>query len=270
MQGKPAAPVARPRRPARGPAGARRRHRQGRLRGHGREQRRGARARLAAVVRPEHLHEAAQPEAARRAQLGGARQAALQPGDPGRLSHRLDLQARHRHGGARERAHHSGHGPERPGLPHGRRRDVRERRQGRPRRAGAAPGAHGLERRLLLPARPVHEREGHAAPEVGHAGSASGARPGSTSRRRSRGGCRRRGGATAGTSRASPTGPGRSATTSTSRSVRATCSPTRSRWPWPTPRSPTAGACCGRAWACASRTRRGRRSSSSTRRPPGG
>ena len=67
-----------------------------------------------------------------------------------------------------------------------------------------------------------------------------------------------------------PTGPGPSATTSTSRSARATCSPTRSRWPWPTPRSPTAGACCGRAWGCASRTRPGRRSSSSTRRPPGG
>ena len=88
---------------------------------------------------------------------------AIQGGYPTGSTFKLD----HRHGGARERAHHPGHGPERPGLAHGRRRDVRERRQGRPRRARAAPGAHGLERRLLLPARPVHEREGHAAPEVG-------------------------------------------------------------------------------------------------------
>ena len=57
----------------------------------------------------------------------------------------------------------------------------------------------------------------------------------------------------------------RRATTSTCRSARATCRPTRSRWPWPTPRSRTAGACCGRGSACGSRTPPAGRSSSSTR-----
>ena len=42
----------------------------------------------------------------------------------------------------------------------------------------------------------------------------------------------------------SPTGPGRWATTSTCRWARATSPPTRCRWPWPTPRSPTAAGCC--------------------------
>ena len=74
-------------------------------------------------------------------------------------------------------------------------------------------------------------------------------------------------GATAGSSRSSPTGRGPWATTSTSRSARATCSRTRSRWPWPTRRSPTAGACCGRGSGCASRTPRAGRFSSSMHRP---
>ena len=60
----------------------------------------------------------------------------------------------------------------------------------------------------------------------------------------------------------------RRATTSTCPSARATCRPTRSRWRWPTPRSPTAGACCGRGSGCGSRTPPAARSSSSTRRPP--
>ena len=152
-----------------------------------------------------------------------------------------------------------GHRSERPGLAHGRRRDVRERRRRRPRRARAAPGAHGLERRLLLPARPGHEREGHAAPAVGAPARHRAARPASTCRPRSRAGCRRRRWrrplVQAGPA---PTGPGPWATTSTSRSGRATCSPTRSRWRWPTRRSRTAAACCGRGSACGSRTPPGR------------
>ena len=51
-----------------------------------------------------------------RAHLEGPRRAAPQPGDPGRLSHGLDLQAGHRDGRARERPHHAGHAAERPGL----------------------------------------------------------------------------------------------------------------------------------------------------------
>ena len=54
--------------------------------------------------------------------------------------------------GARGRADHTGHPDPRPGLLHGRRHGVRERRQGGPRHARAAAGAHRVERRLLLPA----------------------------------------------------------------------------------------------------------------------
>ena len=53
-------------------------------------------------------------------------------------------------------------------------------------------------------------------------------------------------------SAASSTGPGRWATTSTSRWARATCRPTRSRWPWPTRRWPTAAGSCARGWASGS------------------
>ncbi len=55
--GPAAAAVGRPRRAAGRPGGARDRHRQGRLRGHGRQRRAGARARLPAVVRPERVRE---------------------------------------------------------------------------------------------------------------------------------------------------------------------------------------------------------------------
>ena len=51
--GQAAAPLARSRRPEGGPAGARVGHRQGRLRRHGRAQRRGAGARLAAILRSQ-------------------------------------------------------------------------------------------------------------------------------------------------------------------------------------------------------------------------
>ena len=165
--GPAAAAVARPERAARGAAGARRRHREGRLRGDERAERRGAGARLAAVVRPEHLLQADQPEEAGRAQLGRARQAAVRPRDPGRLSHGLHLQADHRDRRAPERADHAVNAAQRPGLAHGRRHQVRERRRHGARRALARAGAHGLERRLLLPAGPRPEREGHAAPAVG-------------------------------------------------------------------------------------------------------
>ena len=67
-----------------------------RVRGHEREQRRGARARLAALVRPEHLRQDDPQARLRRASSRGERRAALQPRDPGRLSHGLDVQADHR------------------------------------------------------------------------------------------------------------------------------------------------------------------------------
>ena len=168
-------------------------------------------------------------------------------------------------GRARERAHHAGHAAERPGLAHRRRRQVRERRRRRARRARAGAGAHGLERRVLLPARARHERGGHAAPGLGAPARHRPAGPASTCPPRSPAACRRRRGATAGTSRSSPTAHGPWATTSTSRWARATCSRTRSRWPSRTRRSRTAAACCGRASACGSRTRAAARSSSSTR-----
>ena len=65
---------------------------------------------------------------------------------------------------------------------------------------------------------------------------------------------------------ARPTGPGRSATTSTSRSGRATCRSPRSRWRSPTRRSPTAARCCGRTSGSGSRTPPAGRCRSSTRR----
>ena len=76
------------------------RRRQGRVRGHEREQRRGAGARQLALVRPQRVRQG-DPQARPRApQLQGERRAAAQPRHPGRLSHRLDLQADHRHRGA--------------------------------------------------------------------------------------------------------------------------------------------------------------------------
>ena len=115
--GPPAAPVARPRRAAGRPGGARGRHRPGRLRGDGRPQRRGARARLAAVVRPEPLRQGGSGESDyKRADRRGQRRAAHQPRDPGRLPDGLDLQADHRHGRARGRADHARHAAQRPRL----------------------------------------------------------------------------------------------------------------------------------------------------------
>ena len=69
---------------------------------------------------------------------------------------------------------------------------------------------------------------------------------------------RRPSGATSSTSRATPTGRGRWATTSTWRSARATCRRTRCRWRSPTRRSPTAATSCDRTSRRASRTRAGR------------
>ena len=69
--------------------------------------RRGARPRLRAVLRPEHLLQGHQGAGLRPPPGRGQRRAAHQPRDPGRLSHRLHLQAGHRHGGARERADHA-------------------------------------------------------------------------------------------------------------------------------------------------------------------
>ena len=146
--------------------GAGRRHGPGRLRGHGHQERRGAGPRLAAVLRPEHLLQGHQEAGLRPSPRRGQRRPAHQPRDPGRLSHRLHLQARHRGGGARERADHTGHPAPRPGLLHRGRHGLRERRQGGPRHARAAAGAHRVERRLLLPAgRPAqqHRRRPGAA-----------------------------------------------------------------------------------------------------------
>ena len=56
--GQAAPAVARPRGPARGSGGARRRHRKGRVRRDERRQRRGPGARLAALLRPERVHQA--------------------------------------------------------------------------------------------------------------------------------------------------------------------------------------------------------------------
>ena len=102
--GPPAPAVGGPRRPARGPAGAGRR--QGRLRRHEREQRRGAGAGQLAVVRPEHLRQGDPRAGLQAAELQGERRALAQPRDSGRVSHRLDVQADHRDRGARGRADH--------------------------------------------------------------------------------------------------------------------------------------------------------------------
>ena len=64
-----------------------------------------------------------------------------------------------------------------------------------------------------------------------------------------------RSGATSSTRKATPTGPGRPATTSSWRSARATCRPTRCRWRSPTRRSATTARSSPRTWAWKSRTR---------------
>ncbi len=86
----------------RGPGGAGRS--QGRLRGHERAQRPDGGAGLHALVRPQPVLEDHPPARLQAPVLRRAGQAAVQPGDPGRLSHRLDLQAGHLGGRPRGRA----------------------------------------------------------------------------------------------------------------------------------------------------------------------
>ena len=125
---------------------------------------------------------------------------------------------------------------------------VRERRAAPPHgRCRAAPGAAGLRRRVLLPARPAgrQQRRRPADPAAGRASSASATRPASTCREHARAECRRRSwrndaGVDRPTARSPTDRRGAPATTSTSRSARATCRPTRCRWRSPTRRSPTA------------------------------
>ena len=113
QEGQAAAPLARPRRAADRPAGARRRHGQGRLRGDGRAKRRGAGARLASLVRPQPVRQGGARVRLQAPDLRRDRRAAHQPRGVGRLPDRLDLQADHRHGRARGGLHHAGHGPDR-------------------------------------------------------------------------------------------------------------------------------------------------------------
>ena len=233
---------------------------------------RDRRARLAPVVRPEHLLQGHPPAGPRPPQRRGERRTALQPRDPGAVSHRLDVQAHHRHGGARGRPDHARHDAVRRRLARGRRRHVQERRRRLTRRARPAAGADRVERRLLLPARPGGERRRQRPADPG-LGAAPGPRPQDRhrpARREPRAGADARAGATGSTRRSSPRSPGRRATTSTSRSARATCWPTRCRWRSHTRRSATAAGCSSRGSASGSRTPAAARSRSCRRRPHGG
>ena len=150
--------------------------------------------------------------------------------------------------------------------------NVQERRRRRPRRALAAPGAHGVERRLLLPARPVTLDEKGMPLQKWARRLGIGRKTGIDLPGERRAGLPTpAAGATAGHKQGldRPALVGRRQH-QPRRSARATCRPTRSRWRWPTRRSPTADACCGRGSGCGSRTPPGARSSSSTRRPPAG
>ena len=184
-----------------GQAGAR--HLARRVRRDEREDGRDRRARLVAVVRPEHLRQDHPPARLHAALLRGERQAALQPRDPGRLPDGLDLQARDLGGRARGRDHHARHAALRRRLAGGGRRHVQQRRRRRARKPARCAGADRLERRLLLPARPRGQQQGRRPADPG-LGAAARDRPpdrASTCRPRARASSRRRRGATSSTRR---------------------------------------------------------------------
>ncbi len=81
------------------------------------------------VVRPQRVRQDHPQARPRPPLLQGQRRADPQPRDPGRLSHGLDLQAHHRHGGAPGRPDHARHRGGRRRLDAGRRRGVQERRR---------------------------------------------------------------------------------------------------------------------------------------------
>ena len=129
--GPPAAAVAGPRRPAGRPERPRGRAR--RVRGHERPGRPGAGAGQLAELRPQPVLQGAAPVGVQAADLQGGRRAADQPRHLGGVSHRLHLQAHHRHRGARGRADHARHRAQRRRLAEDRPAGVQERRRRGPR-----------------------------------------------------------------------------------------------------------------------------------------
>ena len=217
--GPPAAPVGRPRRAGGGPAGARRRHRQGRLRGDGRQQRRGARrSARAPSFDPNIFSKGIKQRDLDRLndEDNGAPliNRAIQGGYPTGSTFKLITAT----AGARGRPDHARtrRSTTRGSLTVG---GVTFKNAGGAvaRRARAAPGAHGLERRVLLPARPAQANgsgDGLCS-SAGRAGSASAATTGiDLPGRAARAAARRPSGATSSSrTKLTRTGPGASATT---------------------------------------------------------
>ena len=231
-------------------------------------------ARLRPVVRPQHLLQGrSSPRDFEAPQRRGQRRADHQPRDPGRLSHRLHVQAHHGDGGAGGGPDHARHAAirRRARFTRGRRRRSRTpavSRTARWRCARRSPSRATSSSTSWAPSWTARATAWGSS--AGPGGSASAVTRASTCRASCPASCPRRSGATPCTRRATPRSPGRRATTSTCPSARATCRPTRCRWRWPTRRSPTAAGCCARASASGSRTPRAARSSSSRRRPRGG
>ena len=122
----------------------------------------------------------------------GAGGADLRPRDPGPLSDRLDLQADHRDRRRSTRATSaSARSSTTPASSRSATADVPERRRRRQRRRSTSSTAlQGLLRRLLLHARPAHERRRQATAgrsRTGRGSSGSASRPGSTSAARAPG-----------------------------------------------------------------------------------
>ena len=103
----------------------------------------------------------------RQADLRAGGRAAVQPGDRGHLSDRLDLQADHRDGGDGARHDRAQHADQRRRRLRARPAALRERRRRGVRDDRPASGDDGLLRRLLLHARRAHERRRADPAELG-------------------------------------------------------------------------------------------------------